>query len=93
MRKEIVNFTVNGKPYEVIVEPNMLTIDVLRDKLGLTGTKYGCGSGDCGAWTVLVNSQPVFSCLTLAVNAREKSIRTIEGLARGVTLYPIQRCA
>ena len=91
MRKEIANFVVNGKPYEVIIEPHMLLIDVLRDKLGLTGTKYACGTGDCGACTVLVEGKPVLSCLTLAVTARDKNILTIEGLAEGTTLHPIQQ--
>lgn len=91
MGKEIAEFMVNGKPHEVIVEPHMLLIDVLRDKLGLTGTKYACGAGDCGSCTVLVDGNPVFSCLTLAVTAKGKSILTIEGLARGAALHPIQQ--
>jgi len=91
MRKEIANFVVNGKPYEVIIEPHMLLIDVLRDKLGLTGTKYACGTGDCGACTVLVEGKPVLSCLTLAMTVRGKDILTIEGLAEGTTLHPIQQ--
>jgi len=91
MRKEIANFIVNGNPYEVIIEPRMLLIDVLRDKLGLTGTKYACGTGDCGACTVLVDGKPVLSCLTLAVTAKDKNILTIEGLAEGITLHPIQQ--
>jgi len=91
MRKEIANFVVNGKPYEVIIEPHMLLIDVLRDKLGLTGTKYACGTGDCGACTVLVEGKPVLSCLTLAMTVRGKDILTIEGLVEGTTLHPIQQ--
>ena len=91
MRKEIANFIVNGKPYEAIIEPRMLLIDVLRDQLGLTGTKYACGTGDCGACTVLVDGKPVFSCLTLAVTAKGKNILTVEGLAEGTTLHPIQQ--
>jgi len=91
MRKEIANFVVNGKPYEVIIEPHMLLVDVLRDKLGLTGTKYACGTGDCGACTVLVEGKPVLSCLTLAMTVRGKDILTIEGLVEGTTLHPIQQ--
>ena len=82
MAKEIATFLVNGQEYEVIVEPHMLLIDVLRDQLGLTGTKYACGAGDCGACTVLIDGRPSFSCLTLAVTAKGKSILTIEGRGR-----------
>ena len=91
MGKEIANFIVNGKPYEVIIEPHMLLVDVLREKIGLMGTKYACGTGDCGACTVLIDGKPVFSCLTLAVTVKEKSILTIEGLAEGTNLHPIQQ--
>jgi aerobic carbon-monoxide dehydrogenase small subunit len=91
MRKEIAAFLVNGTEYEVIIEPHMLLIDVLRDKLGLTGTKYACGAGDCGACTVLIDGQPAFSCLTLAVTAKGKSILTVEGLAKRAELHPIQK--
>jgi len=91
MQKEIAAFTVNGNEVEVIIESHMLLIDVLRDKLGLTGTKYACGAGDCGACTVLIDGKPVFSCLTLAVTAKGKSILTIEGVAEGSELHPIQQ--
>lgn len=91
MGKEIAHFRVNGNDYEVIIEPHMLLIDVLRDSLGFTGTKYACGAGDCGACTVLIDGKPAFSCLTLAVTARGKSILTIEGLAKGSELHPIQK--
>jgi carbon-monoxide dehydrogenase small subunit len=89
--KEIAAFLVNGNEYEVIIEPHLLLIDVLRDKLGLTGTKYACGAGDCGACTVLIDGRPSFSCLTLAVTAKGKSILTIEGVAEGNELDPIQQ--
>jgi len=89
--KGIAVFNVNGSEYEVIVEPHMLLIDVLRDKLGLTGTKYACGAGDCGACTVLINGKPSLSCLTLAVTAIGKSILTIEGLTDGTELHPLQQ--
>ncbi len=91
MAKEIATFLVNGREYDIIVEPHMLLIDVLRDALGLTGTKYACGAGDCGACTVLIDGRPSFSCLTLAVTARGKSILTIEGVAEGNELDPIQQ--
>jgi len=91
MAKEIAAFVVNGQKYEVIIEPHMLLVDVLRDSLGLTGTKYACGAGDCGACTVLIDGKPSLSCLTLAITARDKSILTIEGLAQGGELHPIQQ--
>jgi carbon-monoxide dehydrogenase small subunit len=91
MRKERAHFIINGRSYEVLIEPHMLLVDVLREKIGLTGTKYACGTWDCGACTVLVDRKPVLSCLTLAVTARDKSILTIEGVAEGTTLHPIQQ--
>jgi carbon-monoxide dehydrogenase small subunit len=91
MGKEIANFIVNGNEYEVIIEPHMLLIDVLRDEMGLTGTKYACGAGDCGSCTVLIDGKPSFSCLTLAVTAKGKNILTIEGMADGIALHPIQQ--
>lgn len=91
MGKEIAEFTVNGKAYEVIIEPHMLLIDVLRDQMGLTGTKYACGAGDCASCTVLIDGRPMFSCLTLAVTAKGKNITTIEGMAEGTALHPIQK--
>ncbi len=91
MQQQIATFLVNGNEYAAVIEPHMLLIDVLRDELGLTGTKYACGAGDCGACTVLVDGKPSFSCLTLAVTARGKSILTIEGLTDGMELHPLQR--
>jgi carbon-monoxide dehydrogenase small subunit len=85
-----VRFTVNGKPEIVRVEPHILLLDALRDELGLTGTKEGCGTGDCGACTVLVDGEPVCSCLTLAVEADGCAITTVEGLAQGDELHPLQ---
>ena len=91
MKKEIASFTVNGKEYETIIEPHMLLIDVLRDEFGLMGTKYVCGAGDCGACTVLIDGKPVNACLTLAVTVAEKKIITVEGMASGLSLHPIQQ--
>jgi carbon-monoxide dehydrogenase small subunit len=82
MKKRRVCFTVNGEPREVLVEANALLLSVLREELGLTGTKYGCGIGQCGACTVLVNGEPVLSCLTLAVAVEGADIVTIEGVAK-----------
>jgi len=91
MGKEIAKFIVNGKPHEVIIEPYMTLLDVLREQIGLTGTKYACGSGHCGACTVLLDGKAISACLTLAVTAKEKDILTIEGLVEGTTLHPIQQ--
>ena len=91
MTKQIVTLTVNGADHEVIIEPHMLLVDVLRDELGLTGTKYACGAGDCGACTVLIEGLPCLSCLTLAVTVIGKRVTTIEGLSEGPELHPIQQ--
>ena len=85
-----ITFTINGKPTEMTIPPSMLLIDLIRDKLGLKGTKPGCGEGECGACTVLVNGEPVNSCLYLAVNIDNKELTTIEGLSKGAILDPVQ---
>ena len=90
-RKQIAKFNVNGVEYETIIEPQMTLADVLRDNLGLTGTKTACGTGDCGCCTVVMDGKPVLSCLILAITAREKNIMTIEGLAKEGTLHPLQQ--
>jgi len=82
---------VNGKNYAVRVEPRRTLVDALNDECGLTGTNAGCEHGVCGACTVLVDGEPVRACLMFAVQARGRRIRTIEGLARGDTLHPLQR--
>jgi carbon-monoxide dehydrogenase small subunit len=82
---------INGQDYPVTVEPDELLVDVLREKLWLTGTKKGCGTGDCGACTVLMDGRPVTSCLVLAMAAEGKSILTIEGLAGDGRLHPLQQ--
>ena len=91
MAEQIVKFIVNGKSYEIPIEPQMTLVVVLRDKLDITGTKLSCGAGECGACTVLIDGKPVLSCLTLAITAKEKNILTIEGLAEGGDLHPIQK--
>lgn len=90
MLKPIV-LKINGKHRRVEVEPNELLVDVLREKLNLTGTKKGCGTGDCGACTVILDGRAVDSCLTLAVAAEGKEILTIEGLGGDGKLDPIQQ--
>jgi carbon-monoxide dehydrogenase small subunit len=89
--KRMTTFLVNGRHYEVAIEPHMLLIEVLRDELVLTGTKQSCGIGNCGACTVLIDGKPVLSCLTLALTVEGKHITTIEGLAQGTALHPIQK--
>lgn len=91
MAKQIINLTVNGRPYELLIEPNTTLVDLLRDELDLTGTKCNCRAGECGACTVLIDGKPALSCLTLAVSAHDKNILTIEGLADGSRLHPIQQ--
>lgn len=85
-----IELIVNGVRKTVDVEPNELLINVLREKLGLTGTKYGCGIGECGACTVMVDGEPVLSCLTLAIEVSGKQITTIEGIAKDGRLDPVQ---
>lgn len=89
-RPHLVRLTVNGTPVEATVEPAVLLLDFLREQLGLTGTKEGCGTGDCGACTVIVDGKPMHACLTLAVEADGCEVLTIEGLARNGELHPIQ---
>ncbi len=87
----LIYLKVNGDTYSVAVESSRTLNEVLRDDLGLTGTKHGCGDGDCGACTVLVDGQSVSSCLTLAVSVEGREITTVEGLApSGEELHPIQ---
>jgi aerobic carbon-monoxide dehydrogenase small subunit len=90
-KKHRITLTVNGLVYELEVEPRERLIDVLRYKLGYTGVKEGCGTGDCGACTVLLDGKPVTSCLVLAVSANGKSIVTVEGIARKGKLHPVQQ--
>jgi carbon-monoxide dehydrogenase small subunit len=88
--KQVLRCTVNDEPVEVLVQPYVTLLDALREDLGLTGPKEGCGTGDCGACTVHVDGRVVASCLMLAMQARGRRIRTIEGLGRADTLHPLQ---
>lgn len=88
--KEIVSLRVNGETHTLALEPNVTLQEVLREHLGLTGTKKGCDSGECGACTVLMDGMTVNSCLVLAVTAEGKEITTIEGLAQDGDLHPLQ---
>ncbi|NTV42427.1 MAG: (2Fe-2S)-binding protein [Syntrophobacteraceae bacterium] len=89
--KHSVALSVNGDTYDVLISPNETLLDVLREKLGLMGTKKGCDLGACGACTVLVDGEAYLSCLMLAVNAAGRKIVTIEGLAQGGELHPLQK--
>ena len=89
--KRVLSFIVNGDPVEVVVKDNMTLLDLLRDKLGLTGTKKGCEQGECGACTVLLDGKPVNSCCTLAVECEGREVLTIEGVAQGDKLHPLQK--
>jgi carbon-monoxide dehydrogenase small subunit len=86
-----INLTVNGKLNQVAVTPSRTLLEVIREDLGLTGTKEGCGLGECGACTVIMDNKTVNSCLVLAAEADGKAITTIEGLADGDRLHPIQQ--
>ena len=86
-----LTLTVNGDRHVLLAPPNRTLLDLLREELNLTGSKHGCDIGDCGACTVLVDGQPVLSCITLAHAADGRSVETIEGVAKGPELHPIQR--
>ena len=86
-----VETEINGEPSEFLCEPHQTLLDALRNELGLTGTKEGCGTGDCGACSVMLDDRLVCSCLVLAAEVRGARIETIEGMARGEDLHPLQR--
>ncbi|MCX8021839.1 MAG: (2Fe-2S)-binding protein [Syntrophorhabdaceae bacterium] len=87
---ERLNIKVNGKDYELQVKPWATLLDVIREEIGLTGTKEGCGEGECGACTVIMDGMAVNSCIVLAMEANNREVITIEGLAEGDRLHPIQ---
>ena len=86
-----IQFTLNGNPVRREVQTHRLLLDLLRDEIGMTGTKEGCGTGDCGACTVLMNGKPVNSCLILSGELAGANVVTIEGLKMGPELHPIQK--
>jgi aerobic carbon-monoxide dehydrogenase small subunit len=89
--KTIIHLTVNSEPVEIAVGPNRTLLELLREDLGLTGTKHGCGLGDCGACTVILDGKPVNACLVLALQANGREVLTIEGLAENGHLHPLQQ--
>jgi aerobic-type carbon monoxide dehydrogenase small subunit (CoxS/CutS family) len=91
MARELMTFHVNGEERMVAAPPSHTLLEVLREELDLTGTKHGCELGHCGACTVMVDGEPVLSCLMLAVEAQGTEITTVEGLASGNTLHPLQQ--
>ncbi len=91
MARHHIEFNLNGDPIEALCDTQQTLLDVLRDELELTGTKEGCGTGDCGACSVTVDGRLVCSCLMLGVEVQGKSVETIEGMGRGDELHPLQR--
>lgn len=91
--KKAVTLKINNEIHDLLAEPNMTLLDLLRDKLGLVGTREGCDDGSCGACTVLVDGEPILACMMLAVRCQNKSIQTIEGLAQEGKLHPLQESA
>jgi len=89
--KQLITLVVNGDPYEVLAKPSDTLLYVLREKLGFTGAKHGCDTGKCGSCTILIDGKPIRSCLTLAISARDREITTIEGIAEGEELHPLQQ--
>jgi len=88
--KHLIQLTVNGQTHDLVTRPERTLLDVLREDLGLTGSKRGCDLGACGACAVLLDGRPISSCLTLAVEASGREIVTVEGLAQGGALHPVQ---
>ena len=91
MKKRLINLRINNDFYDLAVEPQRTLLEVLREDLGLTGAKEACGTGECGACTVLIDGKPILSCLTLAIEVQGKEIITIEGITSGGNLHPLQK--
>ncbi len=89
-QKALIRFTLNGEPADVAFAPHKTLLEVLREDLGLTGTKHGCELGECGTCTVLIDGQAILSCLFLGLDAEDRDVTTIEGMAEGGTLHPLQ---
>jgi len=89
--KQVITLTVNAERYKVAIHPHRTLLEVLREEIGLTGTKGGCERGACGSCTVLLDGDPVLACMTLALSVEGKDIRTVEGLAEGQKLSPLQK--
>lgn len=89
--KHVLSFTLNGSPVDVLVTPTETLLDVLRENLGFTGQKRGCDDGDCGSCTVLLDGEPVRSCLTIALTVAGKEVMTVEGLSQNGKLHPLQQ--
>ncbi len=90
--KVLATFSVNGEPCEVAFVPHKTLLEVLREEMGLTGTKHGCELGECGTCTVQIDGTPILSCLSLAIDAVGHEVRTVEGLGEGPDLTPLQHC-
>jgi|TARA_B110000967_G_scaffold62264_1_gene64011 carbon-monoxide dehydrogenase small subunit len=91
MARHNITTTINGDEVEFACQPGQTLLEVLRTELGMTGTKNGCGSGDCGACTVIVNDRPINACLVLGVELEGAQVETIEGMAEGTELHPLQQ--
>jgi carbon-monoxide dehydrogenase small subunit len=91
MPKQIIHLRLNGTPHELAVEPHWTLLETVREALGYTGSKEGCGTGDCGACSMIVDGKLITSCLMLAPQADQRSITTIEGLSHNGTLHPVQQ--
>ena len=91
MTRQTISLKINGQPYELAVEPHWTLLETVREQLGLTGSKEGCGTGDCGACSMIVDGRLITACLMLAPEADGSEITTIEGLARNGDLHPVQQ--
>lgn len=91
MKKEILRYKLNGEQVEILVEPDEILLDILRDRFSFTGTKKGCGKGECGACTVIINGNAINACMVYAMKAMDKEIETIEGIGTPENLHPLQK--